>query len=157
MLLAVHLNHCRLMRLQKLKNLSKQMRSGQQSYLLKVQPQVHLLLDRYCRALQNLLPANMSQGRLENWRQSRSCLDLWPNITGEFGLRMWGSSGILSHNETGVFSDRQTETSDTMVVASLNIMRGEQYIVFDASDGNSIYSGTKVQQSALNVLPCIRL
>ena len=80
-----------------------------------------------------------------------------PNMTGEFGLRMWGSGGILSHNETGVFSDRQTATSDTMVVASSDIMRGEQYIVFDASDGNSIYSGTKVQQSALCVLACIKI
>lgn len=78
-------------------------------------------------------------------------------MTGEFGLRMWGSGGILSHNETGVFSDRQTATSDTMVVASSDIMRGEQYIVFDASDGNSIYSGTKVQQSALCVLACIKI
>ena len=79
-----------------------------------------------------------------------------PNMTGEFGLRMWGSGGILSHNEMGVFSDRQTATNDTMVVASSEIFRGEQYIVFDASDGNGIYSGTKVQPSALNVLACIR-
>lgn len=79
-------------------------------------------------------------------------------MTGEFGLRTWGTNGILSHNESGVFSDYQSATNDTAPVANLNEpLREEQFIVFKASNGNSTYNGTTVQNPALQTLPCIRI
>lgn len=73
-----------------------------------------------------------------------------PNIEGELGpFRMWATSvrtqsGALSAEQQGLTGWAKAEGD---IAANIE---------FNASQGNSIYSGSKVQVSALQTLVCIK-
>lgn len=71
-----------------------------------------------------------------------------PNITGFTGgvVGYWGSSA------TGSFSSEQNAQADLIVGSTVAYTE----ITVDASKSSSIYSGSSLQQKALNCLPCIR-
>ena len=72
-----------------------------------------------------------------------------PNITGFTGgvVGYWGSSA------TGSFSSEQNAQADLVVGSTVAYTE----ITVDASKSSSIYSGSSLQQKALNCLPCIRI
>ena len=56
--------------------------------------------------------------------------------------------------KSGVFLDSNKE--DAIAGQSSGPSQGHVNIIFDASDGNSFYSGDKLQVSALTTLACIK-
>lgn len=79
---------------------------------------------------------------------SHKCLDSIPNMEGAVHSRQW----VDDSNPTGVFSTSQDEGADSQ---SVNSTKGIT-IRFSANDGNSIYSGDKMQIAALQCLFCIK-
>ena len=74
------------------------------------------------------------------------CLESNPNMTGEFAS-MYSHWPYLS----GVFSEGK---SSSRAVQGSTANTG---VAFNASDGNAIYSGDKLQASALQALACIKI
>lgn len=72
-----------------------------------------------------------------------------PNISGRIRLNEGYWSGA-----SGVFNGESQDATNVGSTGSLNPLCE---LVFNASKGNSIYSGTKLQVSALQTLPCIRI
>ena len=73
-----------------------------------------------------------------------------PNITGQAAWSV-GTEGSVAQGYGALSVEASGFKSVTMQDGV-----GDIKISLNASAGNSIYSGTKVQQSALNVLACIR-
>ena len=77
-----------------------------------------------------------------------------PNIEGHFAPRLNSgfSNGIVTSGafKVGDKSSNQALSGDTVNTSGF-------YMSFNASDASAIYSGTKLQHSALSVLVCIKL
>lgn len=80
------------------------------------------------------------------------CLDSDPNIYGYFGL-----SGVKSIEEgisAGAFSfEAFSEQINNAILPEHELPK----VVFNASNGNALYSGDQLQASALQLLACIKV
>ena len=74
-----------------------------------------------------------------------SMFGLDPNMTGEFASLYSHWTGL-----SGVFSESDTDSQCT--TANFD----NKAIAFNASDGNSLYLGDKLQVAALTTLACIK-
>ena len=72
-----------------------------------------------------------------------------PNMAGQ--LRMYPGT-IYQH--TGVFLG--SKLVNNMCAMSSGSNQGQIDILFDANNGNTLYSGDKLQVSALQVLACVK-
>lgn len=78
-----------------------------------------------------------------------------PNITGRF----WDLASVLTEKmgtATGCFSSPTSENSAISIATVSTTQSSGDGIDFSASKSSTIYSGTKLQPTALSVLPCIR-
>lgn len=75
-----------------------------------------------------------------------------PNITGKLVDNFAGSYGLDSY---GAFIPKSTGLQNQNVTDDGKA--GFFEFSFSATNSNAIYSGSGVQTSALNVLPCIRI
>ena len=81
---------------------------------------------------------------------------MWPNSTGTVRANAGAQRGWWGHAGSGAFAVQQW--GDTVVTAN-QVSSTESTatgLSFDLSRGSNIFAGTKMQPSALSVLPCIR-
>ena len=75
-----------------------------------------------------------------------------PNSTGQTGVYAWesytGWGSLIMQDDTNPTRVARTDEASTAVYRSLQS---------DLRKGNSIFGGTTVQPSALQILPCIRI
>ena len=98
---------------------------------------------RYCSRTEN------------NRRLFLQCLAISPNITGSLVTHYDQSKGAIFGAAEGVLA---VSNQMSVAVADLHVdsSRGYGSFAFNASLDNAIYAGSKVQQLALQCLPCIR-
>ena len=79
----------------------------------------------------------------------------WPNITGSLVTHYDQSKGAIFGAAEGVLA---VSNQMSVAIADLHLdsSRGYGSFAFNASLDNAIYAGSKVQQLALQCLPCIR-
>ena len=72
-------------------------------------------------------------------------------------MRRWGLNGYICHTRGGVFTETMSKDQSFIVTdtATLPIIN-DQWISFSAKNGSAIFSGSKLQPQALQVLACIR-
>ena len=83
----------------------------------------------------------------------------WPNIKGKAGWAIGGPSAYwFQGGEGALYVDGQTVNKQTVLLGeNYSLPRSDDnYIHIDASKASSIYAETKLQPTALSVLPCIR-
>lgn len=77
--------------------------------------------------------------------------DVWsPNMTGK--LKTYPGEVM---EKSGVFLDSNKE--DAIASQNSGPSQGHVSIIFNAADGNALYSGDQLQASALQVLACIKV
>lgn len=81
-----------------------------------------------------------------------------PNIRGELGAFVdWRADGSSSHRCTPPFEVTWEGTYREIVGQNTTPTNNRDLgIIFDTNKANAQYTGTKLQPSALSVLPCIR-
>ncbi len=82
----------------------------------------------------------------------------WPNIRGELGAFVdWRATGSSSHSCTPPFQVSWEGTYREIAGQNYTPTNNRDLsIIFDPNKANAQYTGTKLQPSALQVLPCIR-
>ena len=83
-----------------------------------------------------------------------------PNITGHNGYAMGGPTSYWYGGGTGALytpNGNENKPKPTLGDPSPDVKRSkDSNIYIDASRSSNIYSGSKLQPSALSLLPCIR-
>lgn len=82
-----------------------------------------------------------------------------PNITGQAGWGLGGPSAYWFPGGTGALyvGGQDVNKQAVQLDESSSLPRSnDNYVHMDASMASSVYTGTKLQPSALSVLPCIR-
>ena len=80
---------------------------------------------------------------------------LAPNMTGRF----WDLASVLTEKmgtATGCFSSPTSANSAISIATVSTTQSSGDGIDFSASKSSTVYSGSKLQPSALQLLPCIR-